>query len=256
MGKLNLLQAHWSGKVGKTVGQAYHGKKVVRATERVVRHPNETQTKSVRAFEGLNRFASAAVKDLWQYESLSEAKMYKHNAQAAAWKTLISGHRFTPWRLPDIYPDTLTGFQPAIAVVETVNTFDVVFNIADYNKNALAVFCYVMDRAGVILWHGTPKVGETALKLSTQYYSENDWIYCAVIGVYLQDIDGHKKGEIICESGSPVYFGGTVFIVSGEKWLLDKLATVATVSVSDKTLKISGITANIDAGGKASLTYP
>lgn len=94
MGVLDYSRGAFVGKVGVHYGQKSIGSRQLKKIPLKAAKQNATQTASVRAFERLNRFASAIVKIGWQFLALSDKKMMKHNAAAAFFKPLIKNHFF------------------------------------------------------------------------------------------------------------------------------------------------------------------
>ncbi len=96
MAEMNILNGTYHGRLGRTTGVKWKNKEVVKGKIWSKTPNNETQTKSVRAFECLNRIASAIAKNWWQWLGLSDSKMLKHNAVARLLKDCVTGHTFTP----------------------------------------------------------------------------------------------------------------------------------------------------------------
>ena len=94
MGKLNLLKAGYEGKVGETYGVAKKGLYDIKATPFSHSPHNNKQTKAKEQFIGLNRIASAVVKKMWNYLSLSDKEMYRNNALCKLWSNALAGEEF------------------------------------------------------------------------------------------------------------------------------------------------------------------
>lgn len=94
MGKLNLLRAGYEGKLGQTYGVAKKGLYDIKATPFSHTPHNNSQTTAKNEFTGLNRIASAVVKKMWNYLSLSDKKMYRNNALCQMWKGALVGEAF------------------------------------------------------------------------------------------------------------------------------------------------------------------
>jgi hypothetical protein len=91
---MNLLRADWTGSVGRTTGARSKGKSIIKAKIEGKAPPNELQTRSLRAFESLNRLSAAIARDAWQYTGLSDRSMLRHNAVARWLKPVVSNHEF------------------------------------------------------------------------------------------------------------------------------------------------------------------
>lgn len=178
MGKLNLIQSHWTGQVGAYTGQRYKGRSVIKSNEHKKRHPNTAQTKSVRAFECLNRFASGCVGRLWQYTGLNDRKMLKHNALAADWKKLISEKKFSPENLNQIYAQSALAVQAEINI--SLNNENVVVNwtIPEYDSTLYKLYGVIIDNKGNVLFFDEMSTGQIVSKVITSNCNLGDWIYC------------------------------------------------------------------------------
>lgn len=104
MGKMNTLNAEYIGKVGQTYGVRQYGKSIEKAIPFSHTPHNVTQTRSVRAFEKLNRFSSYVAKTFWRYLNLSDKKMYRHNAVAQWLKPVVKDHSFRLDNLVEVIP--------------------------------------------------------------------------------------------------------------------------------------------------------
>lgn len=130
MGKMNTLNAEYIGKVGQTYGVRQYGKSIEKAIPFSHSPHNATQTRSVRAFEKLNRFSAYVAKTFWRYLNLSDKKMYKHNAVAAWFKPCVRDHSFQLGNLAQVIPPNNTlqfgevdiDFENKTATVEFINS--------------------------------------------------------------------------------------------------------------------------------------
>lgn len=102
---MNLLRADIQGSVGELTGARYKGKSVIKGKIWSKAPANETQTKSVRAFEALNRISSAIARQYWQWLGLSAGKMLKHNAVAQWLKPVVKEHDFELANIADVIPN-------------------------------------------------------------------------------------------------------------------------------------------------------
>jgi hypothetical protein len=104
LARLNILQGTLRGKLGKITGCVWKGKPVIRAAIYSKTPSNMLQTASVRAFEKLNRVASAIARVGFAHTGLSAKNMHKHNAVASWLKPSIRNHIFEPQNLSAIIP--------------------------------------------------------------------------------------------------------------------------------------------------------
>lgn len=98
----NLLNGSFRGAVGSMVGEKWKNKKTVHTRVFSKSPPTEKQTKNVRAFECLNRLASAMANKFYPWLGLTNKEMYPHNAVARWLKPLIATHTFNPEVIQDI----------------------------------------------------------------------------------------------------------------------------------------------------------
>ena len=116
MGSMNLLKASIRGKIGELYGTEQKGKAILHAVPFSHAPHSQTQTKSVRAFEKVNRIAGGLAKYFWSYLNLSDAKMLKHNAVASWLKPLIVDHEFVMSNITSIVADRSTTSIEAVTV--------------------------------------------------------------------------------------------------------------------------------------------
>lgn len=130
MGKMNTLNADYIGKVGQTYGVRQYGKSIEKAIPFSHTPHNAMQTRSVRAFEKLNRFSSYVARTFWRYLNLSDKTMYKHNAVANWFKPCVRNHSFELGNLVAVIPPNQTlrfgeiniDFNNRTATIEVVNS--------------------------------------------------------------------------------------------------------------------------------------
>lgn len=106
MAFMNLLKADYTGKLGKTVGQKWRNKSVIRSASFGAQPPSASQTAAVRAFECLNRVASSAGHLFSNYITYDRSAMYPHNAFSSQWKVAVAGHTFNPASIAGLYPQS------------------------------------------------------------------------------------------------------------------------------------------------------
>lgn len=96
MGNLNLLQSGYTKRVGEVYGVKQYGKYIMKAIPFSHAPHNQTQKDSLTAFTKLNRMSSVLAKNFFNYLPISDKKMYKNNAVAQYFKSMIQGHAFNP----------------------------------------------------------------------------------------------------------------------------------------------------------------
>lgn len=102
MATMNLLQGKFTGKVGELTGQTWKGKAIIKSAPFSKAPPTNLQTKNVRAFEALNRLASALAGLDFESLGLDKKGMLKHNAVAKFLKPAIKNHIFEPPNISDV----------------------------------------------------------------------------------------------------------------------------------------------------------
>lgn len=104
MAEINLLKASFTGKLGETYGAQWKNIPVIRAIPFSKAPPTENQTKNVRAFEKLNRIASAIAQVGFANLGLSAKNLHNHNAVARWLKPAIKNHAFEPSLIEEVIP--------------------------------------------------------------------------------------------------------------------------------------------------------
>jgi hypothetical protein len=94
MAEMNLLKGSFTGRLGRVCGTTWKGKAVVKASIFSKAPPSNAQTRSVRAFEALNRLSAAIARQGFTYMGLSQKTLLPHNAVAKFLKPLVKNHVF------------------------------------------------------------------------------------------------------------------------------------------------------------------
>lgn len=94
MATMDLLKATINGKIGNVYGARQRAQTYIKAVPFSHAPHSQNQTKSVRAFEKLNRLSAGIARGFWQFMGLSDRKMLKHNAIAALLKPAIENKTF------------------------------------------------------------------------------------------------------------------------------------------------------------------
>lgn len=105
MATVNLVNANFNGKLGELYGTKQFGNSYLKAIPFSHAPHTEAQTKSVRAFEKLNRFACGLAKNVFYTFGINDKNMLKHNAIAKLFKPIIKDKVFDIKNLADIMPE-------------------------------------------------------------------------------------------------------------------------------------------------------
>lgn len=105
MGKMELLKAGYTGKVGTIYGSKGHGKINAKVVPFSHTPHNENQKQAFSAFACLLRLSVFISKKLWEFLGLSNRKMLKQNAVAQWLKPLISAKTFDMSKFTDLIKD-------------------------------------------------------------------------------------------------------------------------------------------------------
>lgn len=101
---MDLLKASYTGSLGNTTGAKWKNKAVIKAKIWSKAPPTASQTASVRAFECLNRIASAIARAGFKHLPLSAKKMLPHNAVAQWLKPAIKNKLWEPQNISEVIP--------------------------------------------------------------------------------------------------------------------------------------------------------
>lgn len=155
MGTMNTLRADYIGKVGKTYGVRQYGKSIEKAIPFSHSPHNATQTRSVRAFEKLNRFSAYVAKTFWRYLNLSDKTMYKHNAVAKWIKPCVKNHSFQLANLVEVIPSNSSLRFGNINIDLEAKTAEIEFINAPYSANTTREDIFI----ALVTDNGTVKAG-------------------------------------------------------------------------------------------------
>lgn len=89
-----LLKSTFHGSMGSLTGQKWKNKEVIHAKIWSKTPARPVQKDSLRAFEALNRVASAIAKHWWPWLGLKAVGMHKHNAVARFLAACVQNHVF------------------------------------------------------------------------------------------------------------------------------------------------------------------
>jgi len=108
MGKLNMLQGNFTGKLGNVSGTRIRGKNILKTAPFSKAPPTTIQTASVLAFTALNRVSAKIAKLFWPYLGLTDKKILKHNAVARWLKKSVETHTFDPFAFNSVISEDMT----------------------------------------------------------------------------------------------------------------------------------------------------
>lgn len=132
MATINLLTSSFNGKLGAHYGVSQYNKKYVKAVPFSHTPHNKLQSKSVRAFEILNRISAQIARAYFDYLPLSAKDMSKMNCVAHLLKPLVSEHLFDATQLSVVFGDKETFYVKKAEMNEEQTSFLVtVENLAD-----------------------------------------------------------------------------------------------------------------------------
>jgi hypothetical protein len=143
---VNILQGSIIGSLGKITGSVWKGKPTIRARIFSKAPATNLQTASVRAFEKLNRIASAIAFDGFSHLGLSSKGLHKHNAVAKWLKPAVAHNTFNPANIANVIPFgnnvRLTTFKHLHWSGETFIKFQLVqgFVVPDFSYLHFVVF--------------------------------------------------------------------------------------------------------------------
>lgn len=200
MGKLDLLNSAYTGSVGETTGAKWKGQHVVKGKIWSKTPPSITQTKSVRAFEALNRVGSAISAKWFYWLGIKAATMHKHNAVARLLKDTVSEHEFTPQAMLNVFHENGTADVETLNVDFSTGKIDIVakttLNPATDRNSSWGVF--VFTQQGTVLYTNTPETSSITASFLAPI-SEQDTVYCLVTTSQKQNqkytLGGTLKGK-------------------------------------------------------------
>lgn len=174
MATVNILKSSFRGKLGEVYGTTQYGQDFIKAVPFSHAPHSKTQTKSVRAFEKLNRLAGGLASIAFPFLGLNNQKMLKHNAVAQWLKPVISEKSFQPSKLADVIEVDDSTEISELEVDRENNTIKVqarTSSVVDKKKGS-AWFVVVFDSFGSVLIKSAPEkdffVGQVSTPLSNQ----------------------------------------------------------------------------------------
>lgn len=208
MATQELLKASYNGSLGETTGSKWKSRDVVKGRIWSKTPNNETQTKSVRAFEALNRVASAIAKQWFYWLGIKAANMHKHNAVAHLLKECVFGHVFDP-----------VGFESVFAQNGTVRILSqsVDYDTGEISIKASTTYSPATNRKQSWLILVFTQVGKVLYCASPATTSVDFSFFAPIVPgdtVYIMALSSDKSGKkpvLGISSDFPLYQNGCFF---------------------------------------------
>lgn len=153
MAIINFINASFNGKLGNLYGTKQFGSAYLKAIPFSHAPHTESQTKSVRAFEKLNRLACGLARNVFYVFGINDKKMLKHNAIAKLLKPIIKNKTFNIENLADLILEDGTTEILEFTVDRVLNKITVRAQTnqpTDKSKKQYFVVC-VFDENGKVL---------------------------------------------------------------------------------------------------------
>lgn len=243
MGKLNILQSNYVGKVGATYGVKQRKTHFVKAVPFSHAPHNEKQKSACSAFVLLNRLSAVIAKKFWKYLDLSDKQMYRSNAVAQWLKATLVNNTFVLDEVAQVIPAdgslSLDALDFSAAdysfSMQLTNTLDT----ADVSKEM--VFLAVITNTCVSKFADV-RTGQNILARSVFEYI--DFAYFQVIAFKsIPWYHKHKIKGLVLSAPVYVIIVNRVFYVLRWKWdstpyVLDRCLylPVGTEFIGDRTL--------------------
>lgn len=218
MGKVNLLKADYTGKVGSTYGVRQYRQSIVKATPFSHAPHNTAQTRAVRAFEKLNRVSSFIAKKFWSELNLSSKTMYKHNAVARWLKPVVKNNSFALANIVEVIPsnDTLRidscdfDFDNKEVTLHFTNEF-----LSPLTETE-SIFCALVTDSGVVKGGGAYSPASQTLSFQWDF---TDFLSLSVI-LFKSSHQGKKKiiNGFCIESSVSEYVTNGILYTSRMPW--------------------------------------
>lgn len=172
MATVNLVNASFNGKLGELYGTKQFGNSYLKAIPFSHAPHTEAQTKSVRAFEKLNRLACGLARNVFYIFGVNDNKMLKHNVVAKILKPIIKDKTFDVKNLADIMPEDGTTEILEFHVDYVANTVTArarTSQTVDKSKKQFFIVC-IYDENGEVLKAVAPENDyyNTTIEVPTQ----------------------------------------------------------------------------------------
>lgn len=147
MAIMNYSKGGFRGKIGCHYGEKQNGNLQLKKTPTAIPKHTQNQTNAVRAFEKLNRFASAVASVAFPFLGIKREKLLKHNATAKYFKGLIENHVFDFQNFGDYFVQDSSIILHIFSRSSDGRSFQVsAENLAPFQKeNGSAWFVFLFD---------------------------------------------------------------------------------------------------------------
>lgn len=175
MAIVNFINASFNGKLGTLYGTKQFGNAYLKAIPFSHAPHTESQTKSVRAFEKLNRLACGLARNAFYVFGINDKKMLKHNAIAKLLKPIIKDKTFNIANLADLIPEDGTTEILEFTVDRVLNKITVRAQTnqpTDKSKKQYFVVC-VFDENGKVLQATVPDINSYTAEIITLTEGKN-----------------------------------------------------------------------------------
>lgn len=234
MAEQKLIQGTFVGRVGKIVGQIQKGQPIIKSTSNGLVKTTKNQKKAVRAFECLNRLASAIAKQLWDSLNLSDKTMHKHNAVAQWLKLTIADKTFNLTKINQVIPlsDLLIIDNFTINQAEGILQVDITRKPELETLTDLKTTLIIIDGLGFVYHIGETKPETLTLKIKAQLQK----------AVKLQAfyIITYTNGEEKLQLTSNIFTRQASKIIENEIWYTSRMKRVSVIITPEGTVKITG----------------
>lgn len=229
MGKVNLINANFIGKVGAVYGTKQRGKSFLKAVPFSHAPHSASQSASFSAFSCLNRFSSGLSKVFFPYLGLKNSKLLKHNQVAHLFKPLVQNHVFSFSKLPEVVKvDDFTKVEK-LAIDFGNSTIQAEFSTFEKvdKKKGLAWVALICDTLGNVITASAPSTQNAFLSASLPL-SEN-------LGYYAFAFRADKHFSKVKLHGLSIV--GSAYVI-GETLVTDNFPNYNDYSVDGETLVI------------------
>lgn len=205
MGKMNLLKAGFSGKVGVTYGTETKGKQILRVIPFSHTPHNDAQKEAFTAFSCLQRFASPIARHVFSYLPLEAKNVTKLNAVASWLKPLISNRVFSPGKIAELAVEQNAVTAQSCYFDTDLKEFiiNVVINppALDYENLRLHIQCF--DETGKC-WAVWDSEAETGIYRAYTLWQEEVPLSCVVLLTGRKNDRKYLVGTSFCTVAVPV----------------------------------------------------
>jgi len=218
MGKIDLLRASFSGKVGETIGVTLKGQACIKARSSAIRHPSDLQKRNVRAFEKLCRFSGGVTRSFRSFLDLNTEKMLPHNALCKQLAPVIRDKIFDIDQIQFCFPSApvveILAISPNLDFTSV--TVDLMYFQGWGDAINPRIFVCVLTEDGTI--RGSTVTGQPYDTFTFPLYNVQDQPLSAV--VIVSDNHTGKYRPISCRSSIAEFLRySTDEQETGDKWL-------------------------------------